>query len=163
MAPPRRGRQWTITRPPWWLLALTGGVFLAALATAMQVNDWPGGGLFVFLLASAAILAGLVGLGRIVLARRKQQTAEEEEPASPPKVHRRAPCRIEPPLLERLARAVTILKQRAEDDGWSPDWPVYERHRTLADQLLAANDLPGDFPRVLPSYVSAKPRTEPPS
>ena len=56
-------KQWTMTRPPWWLFALVGGILLAALATAMQINDWQGG-LFVFLLASGAILAGLVGLGR---------------------------------------------------------------------------------------------------
>jgi serine/threonine protein phosphatase PrpC len=132
-------------RPPWWLTTLAAGVSLAAVATAMQVNDWPGG-LFMFLLASAAIIAGLVGLGLYYRQERKKQTEEEEEPASsPPQVHRRASCRIEQPLLERLARAVTILKQRAEDDSWAPDWSAYEEHRALADAFQAAGDLPAAF------------------
>jgi hypothetical protein len=95
-------------------------------------------------LASAAILAGLAGLALHYQQERKKQT-EEEEPASAPQVHRRAACRIEPPLLDRLARAVVILKQRAEDNGWAPDWAVYEQHRALAEGLQSAGDLAGAF------------------
>jgi protein phosphatase len=140
-APPKR---WGMPRPPWWLSTLAVGVFLAAVATAMQVNDWSGG-LFVFLLASAAIIAGLAGLGLHYRQERQKQTEEEEEPASAPHIHRRAACRIEQPLLDRLARAVTILKQRAEDSGWAPDWSVYEQHRAKADEFHAAGDLAAAF------------------
>ncbi len=131
-------------RPPWWLNTLAAGVCLAAVATAMEVNSW-WGGRFIFLLASAAIPAGLVGLGLHIRQESKKRTEEEEEPSSAPPVHRRAACRIEAPLLDRLGRAVVILKQRAEDNGWAPDWSVYEQHRALAEELQAAGDLPGAF------------------
>jgi PPM family protein phosphatase len=133
-----------IPRPPWWLNTLAAGVSLAAVATAMEVNQW-WGGRFIFVLASAAILSGLAGLGLYYRQERKKQTEEGEEPASAPQVHRRAACGIEAPLLDRLARAVAILKQRAEDNGWAPDWSVYEQHRALAEQFQAAGDLPGAF------------------
>ena len=80
--------------PAWWLLALAGGALLAFGAAAMHFNSVPGG-LFVFLLAAVAIVAGLVGLGLHYRKEQKQQT-EEEEPSSPPRVHRRAACRIDP-------------------------------------------------------------------
>jgi hypothetical protein len=40
---------------------------------------------------------------------------------------------------------VDILKQRAEENGWAPEWSVYEEHRKLADELRTASDLPGAF------------------
>ena len=129
---------------PWWLTTLAAGVSLAAVATALQLNNWPGG-FFAFLLAAAAILAGLAGLGLRYRQERKQQTEDEEEPESAAQIHRRAACRIEQPLLDRLARAVVILKQRAEENGWTPDWSIYEQHRALAEERQAAGDLAGAF------------------
>ncbi len=82
-----------LPRPAWWLLALAGGALLAFGAAAMHFNSVPGG-LLVFLLAAVAIVAGLVGLGLHYRKEQKQQT-EAEEPSSPPRVHRRAACRIE--------------------------------------------------------------------
>ncbi len=140
-APRKRG---TIPKPPWWLTTLAAGVLFAAIATGLQFNGLPGG-IFVFPLASAAIIAGLVGLGRNYWQERMKQTEEGEESTSAPQIHRRTACPIEKPLLDRLARAVTILKQRAEESGWAPDWPTYEQHRTLADQLLTNSDLPAAF------------------
>ena len=130
-------------RLPWWLFTLGAGVLLAAGAMAMEFNGWLGGGL-VFLVAAGAIGAGLVGLGLHYRQERRKQT-EEDEPASPPRVHRRAACRIEAPLLDRLARAVSILKQRALDNHWEPDWSVCEKHHTLAEELLKTGDLTGAF------------------
>ncbi len=60
-----------------WLNTLAAGVSLAAVATAMEVNQW-WGGRFVFVLASAAILAGLAGLGLYYRQERRKQTEEEE-------------------------------------------------------------------------------------
>jgi len=133
-----------LPHPPWWLNTLAAGVTLAAVAAALEVNAWPGGG-FMVLLASAAIPAGLAGLVLHYRQERKKQADDEDRPAPAPPVHRRAACRIEAPLLERLARAVTILKQRAEENHWAPDWSAYEEHFALAQRLQASGDLPGAF------------------
>ncbi len=136
---PPRSRQ----RPAWWLLFLGGGALLAFGAAAMQLNGWSGA-LYVFLLAALAIVVGLVGLGRHYRKEQAQHTTEEE-PSSPARVHRRAPCRIEPPLIDRLARAVALLKQRTEENDWAPDLPVYQEHYDRAQELLASQDLVGAF------------------
>jgi protein phosphatase len=133
--PPRRG----LPRPPWWLLALGGGALLAAGAAGLQFNDLGGVALFAFLAAAGAISAGFIGLA-LHYRRERTQTEAADEPSSPPRVHRRAPCRIEPPLIERLARAVALLKQRAEEFNWDPDWEDYEAHHGRAEEALRAGD-----------------------
>ena len=133
-AAPRRRMQ----RPPWWLLSLAGGALLAAGASALHVNDLPGAPP-VFFAAAMAILAGFVGLW-LRYRRERKQTAADDEPAAPPRVHRRSPCRIEPPLIDRLARAVSLLKQRAEESNWEPDWAEYEAHHGRAEERLRAGD-----------------------
>ena len=40
---------------------------------------------------------------------------------------------------------MTVLKQRAEDNHWEPDWPVFEKHHALAEELHKAGDLAGAF------------------
>ncbi len=132
-----------LPRPPWWLLALGAGALLAFGAFAMQIAAWSGA-LFVFMLAAAAIVVGLIGLGQHYRNER-QQGAAEDEPSSPPRVHRRAVCRIETPLIDRLARALALLKQRAEDNHWEPDRAAYEEHHERADDLLRSKDLVGAF------------------
>jgi len=79
-----------------------------------------------------------VGRPRPALSARTPETDREEEPSSPPRVHRRAACRIETPLLDRLSRAVTILKQRALDNHWDRTWSISEKHQALAEELLKA-------------------------
>ncbi|HVS35864.1 MAG TPA: protein phosphatase 2C domain-containing protein [Gemmataceae bacterium] len=136
-------RRRTLPQPPWWLLALAGGTLLAFGAAAMQFSGWPGG-VYVFLAASVVIVAGLIGLG---LRYRKEQAQrqEEDEPSSPPRVHRRAACRIEAPLIDRISRAVAVLKQRAEDNNWEPDWSAFQDHHGQAEELLQGKDLVGAF------------------
>ncbi len=49
------------------------------------------------------------------------------------------------PLIDRLARAVEILKQQAEENHWEPDMPVYHEHHERAKELLQGQDLIGAF------------------
>ena len=141
--PAAAAKRGALTRPPWWLPTLGAGALLAFGAFAMQMAGWPGA-LFVFLLAAVAVVVGLIGLGQHYRREREQRSAEDE-PSSPPRVHRRAVCRIEPPLIDRLARAVALLKQRAEDNHWEPDRSAYEAHQERADELLRGKDLVGAF------------------
>jgi protein phosphatase len=131
-------------RPPWWLLALAGGALLAGGAAALNFAQLPGA-LILFLAGAAVIGVGLIGFGLHYQKERRTQTEEAEEPSSPPRVHRRSACRIEPPLLDKLSRAVATLKQRADDNQWEPDLAAYEEHHSRADELMKTGDLTGAF------------------
>jgi protein phosphatase len=136
--PPRRSRL------PWWVLSLAGGCLLAFAAfylTYTHVSST--GGMFVFLLASAAIIAGLVGLFMQSFQEVNQPPIEEE--AHPPRVHRRSNCRIERPLLDKLIKALKALRQKADEKRWEPDWNVHQEHNALGEELLRQGDLPGAF------------------
>jgi protein phosphatase len=139
-APGARSRPWP--RPPWWLTSLLSGTLLAAGAVALQINQFPGGGI-TFLLAAAAILAGLVGL--VLYYQREKRLREAEEDLPQPRIHRKGPCRIERPLLDRLVQAVDVLRHRADEKRWEPDWNAYQEHRNQAEELLQHTDLPGSF------------------
>lgn len=108
------------------------GVLLVVIAFLLAFDGFPGS-VFVFLLAAGTVAAGLVGLGLHYRRERQEHQEEEQETASPPRVHRRAACRIEQPLLDRLSRAVRVLKQRAADNHWEPDWSLFEKHYALAE------------------------------
>jgi protein phosphatase len=130
-------------RVPWWAWTLFLGTLLVAAATNLGAHEFPGA-VFVFLLGAVAILAGLVGLGLAYQGEKNRQAAEAEE-LPPPRVHRKTSCRIEQDLLEKLARQVQALRQRADERHWEPDWPQFDEHHLLAEEQLQKKDLPAAF------------------
>jgi len=141
----------TATRPaatwtglgPWWLLALVGGTLMTPLAILLHTLRWSGVDLFFFMAAACAIGAGLAGL--VAHYRRERSlSADADEPAKP-RVYRSTVCRVEQPLLDKLARAVKAMHQRAEERQWEIDRRYYGEHQTQAEALLAQGDLPGAF------------------
>jgi len=130
-------------RVPWWVWTLFLGTLLVAGATNLGAHEIAGA-VFFFLLGAVAILAGLVGLG-LAYQREKTRQAAEAEELPQPRVHRKASCRIEQPLLDKLARQVQALRQRADEKHWEPDWPQFDEHFTQAEGLLQKKDLPGAF------------------
>ncbi|HEY7308406.1 MAG TPA: protein phosphatase 2C domain-containing protein [Gemmataceae bacterium] len=140
----RAGRRGLWRRVPWWPAGLLLGTLLAILAIYLEIQRWPATAGFAFVLAFAAIVAGLVGLFlQYRRERLRSQTEDEELPA--PRIHRQAACRVEPALLERLTRAVKGLRQHADEKHWTPDWKTYEEHFTAAEGLMNQGDLPGAF------------------
>ncbi len=143
-APPPAARRSVLGAVPWPLAALVLSVLLAAGATALTVAHMPELGLPVFLLAVAVIVAGVVGL--LVHHHKEQEKAgDESEDRPPPKVYRQAPCQLERPLVEKLARAGQALKGRLQEKGWEADLDEYARHRDKAEQAMAGGDLPEAF------------------
>ncbi len=131
-------------RIPWWPAALLAGTLLAVAAVDLQVRQGHAMAAAAFLFALVSIVAGVVGL--ILNYRRERlRSATEDEELPAPRIHRRASCAIDPPLLERLTRAVQALRQHADEKHWSPDWKTYEEHSTAADELFRQNDLAGAF------------------
>jgi protein phosphatase len=128
---------------PWWALALFGGTLLAVAAGGLEYVKEDGMAVFTFLLAVAAIVAGLVGLALHYRRERAQAEGEDDTPA--PRIHRHASCGVEMPLLDRLARVLTSLRQHAEERHWEADWKSYEEHHAAAEALFRRNDLTGTF------------------
>ena len=84
--------------------------------------------------------ATVLGVSRLAV---EEEEAVDDTPR--PRIHRRATCRVEPPLLDRLARAVASLRQRADEKHWEPDWNEYQEHQALAEQAVQAGDLSTAF------------------
>ncbi len=139
---PSPKRPWNVrVQVPWWAVSLTAGTALALAAVALA-NDRMPGALVAFVLAAGSIVAGLIGL---LLHYRREKNRSDDEDNPPPPIHRRANCRIERPLLDRLAKALRTLKQRADEKHWEPDWNAYHEHNAAADALLQKGDVPGAF------------------
>lgn len=139
----RRGQPWC-PHLLWWPFALLAGTLLAVGAIVLEFQRWSATAALVFVLAFAAIMAGLAGLILHYRRERLQAANEDEEPAAP-RIHRQTTCRIETPLLERLVRAVNTLRQYAQEKQWAPDWNSYEEHAAAAESLMQKSDLPGAF------------------
>ena len=138
-------------RPP-------GRHVLAVLAIVLEFQRWTATAGFTFVVAFAAIVAGLVGLILHYRRERLRAASEDEEEPAAPRIHRQTTCRIEPPLIDRLVRAVKTLHQHAQEKNWSPDWKSYEEHMAAAESLLQQDDLARRVSRILPSLVAADPR-----
>jgi hypothetical protein len=126
----------------WWLLLLVGGLLLL-LSRALGVPGWQGLAWAVFFLALLGCVTGTVGLAVHNLRLGDQGDTEQER--LPARVHRRRACKIDPELLDKLIRALGLLRKRAQQENWSVDWKHCDEHQVLADTLLASNDLPGAF------------------
>jgi protein phosphatase len=126
---------------PWPVTTLAVGILLALVALVLITAALPGARQ-VFVLATAAIGAGLFGLG---LHGPRDSRPAATAPAAPElHVYRSARCRIEQPLLDKLIKAETALEERlpevAEDAGRE-----FQEFRAAAEQALAAGDLTAAF------------------
>jgi protein phosphatase len=125
---------------PWPLTTLTAGIALAVLAVVFITASWPGGR-EVFVVATAAIGAGLFGLG---LHGPRDRPAEAKPPA-PAQVYRRSACKIERTLLDKLIKAEAALQPRTPEVEAGDAGREYHQARQRADKALAEDDLSGAF------------------
>jgi len=139
--PPRRP---LLSRIPWWVLSLLAGIGLAGGAAYLAQLQWTIVAFLLFLLAVGAVVAGVIGLYIHVKQERNRPEGDDEN-RPPPRAHRRRPCKVERPLLEKLIRALRMLRQRADEKHWEPDWNLFQEHHNAADELLNQNDLTGAF------------------
>jgi serine/threonine protein phosphatase PrpC len=130
---------------PWPLPVLGLGILLAAAATGLTYLKLIELGVPVFLLAAAAVVAGVVGLFLQYQREQKQTESEDPEDRPPAKIYRQTPCALDRPLLDKLVRATQALRILLEEKKWETDWPAYQQHLAEAEKLLAANDLAGAF------------------
>jgi protein phosphatase len=154
--PPPPRRPWH-ERLPWPLGALILGALLAGGGVYLLLNQGPPAvAVLAFLLAVVAIAAGMVGL--LAHHAQEQRRASREADRPQPKIHRTQPCRIDRPLVDRLARAAQGLKQQAQEKGWEADWDTYESLRDVAETHLSRGELPfafRDFCRAMQTLLTA--------
>jgi serine/threonine protein phosphatase PrpC len=127
---------------PWWAWSLSAGAGLAILAAVLGLKR-SADSIPIFLCAAIAILAGLVGLGLRIYRERAVPELDEEIPR--PRIHRRAVCRVDSTLVDRLSKALETLRQQAEEKNWEPDWHVFQQHLAEGEALLRKSDLVGAF------------------
>jgi serine/threonine protein phosphatase PrpC len=136
---PRRRRRWR----HWPLTALVLGVLLAGGATAAIVTQKLDIGIYAFVLAAVAILAGLTGLAVNHVLERRQPP--EKPRRRKPKAYRQIACPIEQALVERMAKADAALKELAKDQHWEADWSAHQDHHDKAERFLQQGDLVAAF------------------
>jgi protein phosphatase len=129
-------------RVPWPLSTLLLGVVLAGGAAALTYGGLPGAGP-TFVLAAVVLLAGLVGLVFHQAGEQRRQAEEVEYP--PSKVYRKASCRIEQALLNRIIKADETLEQWGRARQWDIDWAAHRQHRQAAEEAVRRGELPAAF------------------
>jgi protein phosphatase len=127
---------------PWPLTILALGVVLSLMALVLITAALPGGR-EMFVLATAAIGAGLFGLG-IHGPRDPLPTATE---SAPPQLHiyRSFKCGIERPLFDKLIKAEKALEQRLPEIAADSPGQEFQEFRARAEKALIQGDLPSAF------------------
>jgi hypothetical protein len=98
--------------------------------------------------AALVIVAGLIGLAiHYRRDQRKRLAAAEAENAraTEPHVHRRAQCRIDALIVEKVTKDLDVLNQAADERNWDADRETSSRHRRQANDALRATDYPTAF------------------
>ena len=135
-----------LSRVPWWVGSLLAGTLVAVGATYLVLTKesmFPFA-ILLFLLAVGAVVAGIFGL--FAQYQDEQNRPQNDDDVRPPaKAHRRRPCKIERPLLDRLIKALRSLRQQADEKRWEPDWNSFQEHNAVAEELLQKNDIAGSF------------------
>jgi hypothetical protein len=130
-------------RIPWPLVVLFVGIVLAAQAVVLgalqsTLSKW------AFLLAAITILAGLGWLAVKYLRERRQPPPLSDE-HKPLQVYRHQSCRINRPLVDRMAGAEAALTRWVQNKNGQVDWDANGRRREEAEAALKRGDLPVAF------------------
>jgi serine/threonine protein phosphatase PrpC len=126
----------------WPFAMLLIGILLAMGAIALTIQVHPVR-VPAFVLAAAAILAGVTGL--VIQSFREKQERDVEVHVPRIKVYRQTPCAIDRPFVQRLDQAVKELEQRIRDMKWHADWAACQSLREEGDRHVQAGDLLGAF------------------
>jgi hypothetical protein len=119
------------------------GFLLALGAVVMAIADVHGSS-FVGVLGVLAVGGGLAGL---FVHTRRQKAEAEKEPEMPRRlnIYREYSCRIERPLVDKLLKMGTHLREQLEGRPYTVDWSSYKKYNDMAQQSLQEGDLLSSF------------------
>ena len=132
-----------IRQVPWPLLSLGAAVLLAGLSVALHLLELPGKILF-FLLAAAAILAGLVGLVLQARSRRKHDTDYEENDGEL-RLYRDYQFAVDEQTVARLQAFEEKLRQEIDGQPLTIDWETHRQFQQKAEAFRRNADWPSAF------------------
>jgi protein phosphatase len=130
-------------RMPWPLAALFLGILLALGAILLTAQEMTTVGILVFLLATVALVSGMVGL----LVQSSQEKPAAPLPTETPtaRVHRQELCVVDAAYLQRICKALATLETRVKEQGGDVPWSDYHECRERAEQREQAGDAPAAF------------------
>lgn len=131
-----------LSKVPWPMLALAGGVFLAGGAIALHATTGGPLAVLMFFLAVAPIIAGVAGL---VALQRKKGFHPPDEDSTEPRIYRQKPCRLDRSWVEKRAQDVAAHRQKVEEFQVEADLAAYEEHHARAESLMKSGDLAEAF------------------
>jgi protein phosphatase len=117
----------------WPFASLLLGIFLGMGAVALTYHGL-GGRIPIFIVATLALGAGLIGLLLQNLHERRQPQVEAFVPRT--KVYKQVSCAIDRAFVLRLAQAVADLEAQVREKSWQADWHAFQVQRRLAEQQL---------------------------
>src|SRR5205823_3038688 len=124
------------------MVGLGLGILLAVGALALTYYKLPGG-VPVFVLAALTLLAGVAGL---VLQYKREKVRDEREVERPRlKVYRSGDCAIEMALVQKLAKAATVLEGRLREQQQETDWAAFRTHMDEGQKHLTDDDMTEAF------------------
>lgn len=127
---------------PWPLSILALGILLGVISVMLRSMGHAGLDIIVFVLAAAAVGAGLFGLG--LHGQRQQPDVADDGPAEL-HVYATTRCQIEMPLIEKLGTAVDGMRTKLQEFEIEPPGDSYDKLRKLSTDAVAAGDLPTAF------------------
>jgi protein phosphatase len=132
-----------LRRIPWPAYALVTGLALAGGAVLLNNAGQDNGALGTLVLATIAILTGVIGL--IVHYNQEAQRPPPEPAPGKPRIYRQANCPVDRPLIEKVAKAISVLRDQLKERQWEADWKGLEEQTAQAERILAQDKLPESF------------------
>jgi protein phosphatase len=127
----------------WPFSALLAGILLAAVAAGMTALGVKSSGLLAFYLSAAALMVGLGGL--MLDHYREKRRPHDPAPPPPLRVYRDAVCKIDRPMVDKLAKAKIALEDWAREKKWEVDWDTQKHHHDLAEGFANQGNLAAAF------------------
>ncbi|MBX9585364.1 MAG: protein phosphatase 2C domain-containing protein [Gemmataceae bacterium] len=112
-----------------WPFTLLGGGSLAVLLSVVMHQNGVAGAAALFVLAAAAVLGGLVGLGLQLWREPHDPPPSADRPPPAPNVYKRHPCPPGAEAADRFAQVEAALSEAMRGQGVGADW---ETHAKLA-------------------------------
>lgn len=127
-------------RLPWPLGSLFVGAGLAVLAIVLMMQK-TGGAVLCFVLAVLFFLLGVAGLVLFYFHERNRPEPKRKRRRAKPRIHRKAPCKVDQDLLDRLLKAEHAVENLLRERQWETDWDAFTAHQQQAEAHLIQEDL----------------------
>jgi protein phosphatase len=139
----KRPRNSLVQRIHWSLPTLIAGLLLLVCAFLLVSVDLRQVGMFLFIPALFANIAGIVGLISLFHADKKRR--EMEPPPPNINIYRQTSCAVDRSVVEKLARSTVSLVERMTEGNANTIPTAYQKHYQQGEEWLKKNNIPEAF------------------